>query len=155
MRKAQLATLCYVQQNHKTLMLHRVKKEDDMHMGKWNGLGGKFEAGETPEACAVREIREESGLTATKLNLKGHITFPLFSPGTDWYVFVFVIPEFKGKLIESPEGHLEWVDNKKLMNLNLWEGDKIFLPWLNDKHFFSAIFEYKEKKLKNYSVEFY
>ena len=87
----QLATLCYVRHQGKTLMLHPIKKENDMHAGKWNGLGGKMEAGETPEECAIREVREESGLIAEHLQLKGFLTFPMFDGKKDWYVFVFVI----------------------------------------------------------------
>ena len=84
-----LATLCYVQQNGKTLMVHRIKKSNDMHQGKWNGLGGKFEPGETPEECARREIQEESGLIPKKLILRGIIKFPAFSEFEDWYTFIF------------------------------------------------------------------
>ena len=84
-----LATLCYVRHDNRTLMIHRIKKPNDMHQGKWNGLGGKLEAGETPEECAVREIYEESGLLAHSLLLKGFLTFPGFANEEDWYTFVF------------------------------------------------------------------
>ena len=150
-----LATLCYVSKNNKTLMLYRNKKENDYHEGKWNGLGGKFELGETPEECAIREIKEEAGLNVKDLTLKGFITFPLFDGKDDWYVFLFVINEFDGELIDSPEGKLEWIDNDKLTRLNLWEGDKIFIPWLFQEKFFSAKFNYENGKYKNYTVEFY
>jgi len=88
-----LATLCYIKDNstNKTLMLYRNKKENDYHEGKWNGLGGKFELGETPEECAIRELKEESGLTVENPKLKGLLTFPNFDGVDDWYVFVFVI----------------------------------------------------------------
>ncbi|MGK9368762.1 NUDIX hydrolase [Melioribacter sp. Ez-97] len=151
----QLATLCYVIDDNKILMMHRVKKENDMHEGKWNGLGGKFEAGESPEECVVREVKEESGLTITSPKLKGFITFPLFDGKKDWYVFVYTANKFKGDLINSPEGHLEWIPYEEFGNLNLWEGDKIFIPWLFQEKFFSAKFIYKEKKLADYSVTFY
>lgn len=150
-----LATLCYVSKNNKTLMLYRNKKENDYHEGKWNGLGGKFELGETPEECAIREIKEEAGLNVKNLTLKGFITFPLFDGKDDWYVFLFVINEFDGELIDSPEGKLEWINNDKLTRLNLWEGDKIFIPWLFQEKFFSAKFNYENGKYKNYTVEFY
>ena len=150
-----LATLCYVSKNNKTLMLYRNKKENDYHEGKWNGLGGKFELGETPEECAIREIKEEAGLNVKNLTLKGFITFPLFDGKDDWYVFLFVINEFDGELIDSPEGKLDWIDNDKLTRLNLWEGDKIFIPWLFQEKFFSAKFNYENGKYKNYTVEFY
>ena len=123
-----LATLCYVRRNEKTLMVHRIKKQNDMHQGKWNGLGGKLEAGETPEECAIREVFEESGLTIRNPKLKGFITFPGFSNEEDWYTFLFVITEFSGELIESPEGVLKWIEDDRLFELNLWEGDRNLHP---------------------------
>ena len=136
-------------------MLYRNKKENDYHEGKWNGLGGKFELGETPEECAIRELKEESGLTVKNPKLKGFITFPNFDGVDDWYVFVFVITNFEGNLIDSPEGKLEWIPNEKLTSLNLWGGDKIFLEWLNLDKFFSAKFNYKNGKFIDYVVSFY
>lgn len=150
-----LATLCYIQKDNKTLMLHRVKKEDDMHQGKWNGLGGKFEPGESPEECVIREIREECGLTLRNPILKGIMTFPQFSKGEDWWAFIFIAREFEGSLKESSEGDLEWIDNDKLFELDLWDGDKIFIEWLKKKGFFSAKFVYKDGKLTKHSVVFY
>ena len=150
-----LATLCYIRNDNHTLMLHRVKKKNDYHEGKWNGLGGKFELGETPEECAIREIEEESGLIVKELKLKGFITFPMFDEKDDWYVFVFVIDKFEGELIDSPEGNLEWIPNEQLLKINLWDGDKIFIPWLDEEKFFSAKFNYKGKTFTDYSVEFY
>jgi 8-oxo-dGTP diphosphatase len=150
-----LATLCYVKNNGKTLMLHRVKKENDMHMGKWNGLGGKFEAGETPEECVIREVKEESGLTIENPRLRGTLTFPKFSKGEDWYAFVFTASEFEGELIDSSEGILEWIDDSEVLNLNTWEGDKIFLKWLEGDRFFSGKFVYEDGELTEHSVSFY
>ena len=141
-----LATLCYAKKDGKTLMMHRVKKDNDMHEGKWNGLGGKLEKGETPEECAIRELKEESGLTAKNPKFKGILTFPSQFHGEDWYVFVFVIREFEGELIESKEGNLEWVKDSELLNLETWEGDKIFLKWLDKDEFFSRKFVYKDGK---------
>lgn len=150
-----MATLCYLKRDGKTLMVHRTKKENDMHMGKWNGLGGKFEPGETPEECAIREIYEESGLTVTSPILKGILTFPGFANDEDWYAFLFVAHEFEGELIDSPEGTLKWVDDKKLLELNLWEGDRIFLPWLERSSFFSGKFVYMDGRLTDHEVFFY
>jgi 8-oxo-dGTP diphosphatase len=136
-------------------MLFRNKKANDYHQGKWNGLGGKFEQGESPEDCAIREIKEESGLIVKNLTMKGFITFPMFDEKEDWHVFLFVVDEFEGELIESPEGKLEWVPNDKLLELNLWEGDKIFIPWLFQNRFFSAKFIYKKGKFIKHEVNFY
>lgn len=150
-----LATLCYIIDDDKTLMIYRNKKENDYHEGKWNGLGGKFEPGESPEDCAIRELKEETGLDVKNPEMKGFITFPNFDGVDDWYVFVFVIKEFKGELIDSPEGHLEWIENHKLTELNLWEGDKVFLPWLFQEKFFSAKFNYEDGKYIDYEVIFH
>jgi 8-oxo-dGTP diphosphatase len=149
------ATLCYVRQDNKTLMVHRIKKENDMHQGKWNGLGGKLEPGETPEECAIREIREESGLEVKHMVLKGLLTFPLFAKNEDWYAFVYIVDQVEGELIDSPEGMLEWVDNNKILELNLWEGDHFFLPWLERSGFFSAKFVYENGRYIDHQVVFY
>jgi 8-oxo-dGTP diphosphatase len=150
-----LATLCYIKKNNRTLMLHRIKKENDVHEGKWNGLGGKLHSGETPEACVIREVEEESGLTIEKPHLRGIITFPEFTPNEDWYVFLFTADRFSGKIIDSPEGHLEWIDDHRLFDLPMWEGDTIFLKWLEQERFFSAKFVYRDKQLVDHSVVFY
>ena len=150
-----LATLCYIRRDGHTLMIHRVKVVGDMHAGKWNGLGGKLEPGETPEECAIREIREESGLSAILPRLRGFITFPGFSNDEDWYTFLFVVDNFQGELIDSPEGYLEWIPNDKLLDLNLWEGDRVFIPWLDKPGFFSGKFVYKDGALVSHSVVFY
>ena len=150
-----LATLCYVKQNGKTLMVHRNKKPDDIHAGKWNGLGGKFEAGETPEECIKREVEEEAGLVIQNPRLHGLLLFTNFK-GNDWYVFVFTAREFSGELsASSPEGRLEWVDDDKLTRLNLWESDLIFLPWLEAGKFFSAKFEYDGDTMLGHEVNFH
>lgn len=150
-----LATLCYVRSGSKTLMVHRNKKANDMHEGKWNGLGGKLEPGETPEECATREILEESGLVVARLSWKGLLTFPAFAKEEDWYAFVFVAEAYPSELIESPEGDLAWVDNECLLELNLWEGDRLFLPWLDQDRFFSAKFVYEQGRLVSHEVVFY
>jgi 8-oxo-dGTP diphosphatase len=150
-----LATLCYVRRAGQTLMIHRIKKENDMHLGKWNGLGGKLEPSETPEECALREIREESGLLAHNPHLKGFLTFPGFANDEDWYAFVFVVYDFEGELVESPEGILQWIDDDELLKLNLWEGDLIFLPWLQQEGFFSGKFVYEDGRLVSHAVVFH
>lgn len=151
-----LATLVYVRDGDKTLMLHRVKKENDYHQGKWNGLGGKFEPGETPEMCAIREVREESGLNIVNPELRGHIVFPQFDNINDWYVYLFTANYWTGDLLEDPpEGHLAWLTKGEIQKIPLWDGDRIFLPWLDEPGIFSAIFRYDNKALQDYSVVWY
>ncbi|MEI7810834.1 MAG: 8-oxo-dGTP diphosphatase [Ignavibacteria bacterium] len=150
-----LATLCYVKDKDRTLMLHRVKKQNDIHEGKWNGLGGKLEPGESPEECVVREVKEESGLTITAPKMHGLITFPAFDGFEDWYVFLFTADKFEGELIDSCEGNLKWINNDELFNLSLWEGDKIFIEWLFQDKFFSAKFNYKDGRLVDYQAAFH
>jgi len=133
---------------------HRNKKVNDIHKGKWNGLGGKFEAGETPEECVVREVLEESGLAIQNAKLYGLLMFPKFK-GNDWYVFVFMANEFSGELIDSPEGRLEWIPDEKVLDLNLWESDHIFMSWIQAGKFFSAKFEYEGDKMRRYDVVFH
>jgi len=152
-----LATLCYIidKNRNSTLMIHRVKKKNDYHRGKWNGLGGKFEPGESPEECAVREIEEESGLIIKNIEMKGFITFPMFDGKEDWYVFLFTADEYEGELIDSNEGNLGWIPNEKLTGLNLWEGDKYFIPWIFKEKFFSAKFIYENGNYIRHEVYFY
>jgi 8-oxo-dGTP diphosphatase len=150
-----LATLCYVKNDGKTLMIHRIKKENDIHQGKWNGLGGKLDPGETPEECVIREVHEESGLTIVDPHLKGFLTFPSFANDEDWYAFVFVAKRFNGQLIDSEEGVLRWIDDKELFGLDLWGGDLIFLPWLESPGLFSGKFVYQDGQLLDHSVVFY
>ena len=149
-----LATLCYVKHDGKTLMVYRNKKPNDIHEGKWNGLGGKFEPGETPEECVIREIREESGLSIQNPKLCGLLMFPNFR-SNDWYVFVFTVNDFAGELIDSPEGKLEWIPDNQVRDLNLWPSDHIFMPWLQEGKFFSAKFEYDGDVMKTYQVTFH
>jgi 8-oxo-dGTP diphosphatase len=149
-----LATLCYIKHNGCTLMVHRNKKINDIHEGKWNGLGGKFEAGETPEECVIREVLEESGLFIQNPKYCGLLIFTNFK-GNDWYVFVFTAMEFTGELIDSPEGKLEWIPDEKLLDLNLWESDHIFFAWINEGKLFSAKFEYEGDEMREYNVVFH
>ena len=116
-------------------MLYRNKKQNDIHKGKWNGLGGKFEVGETPEECVIREVKEDRGVEITNPKLHGIILFPFFDKKQDWFVFVFSSTEFFGEIIESNEGNLKWINNNLLYSLNLWEGDKIFMDWINKTNY--------------------
>jgi 8-oxo-dGTP diphosphatase len=153
-----LATLCYVRKGGKTLMLHRIKKKNDMHAGKWNGLGGKMDPGESPEECVIREVREESGLRIWDPVLKGFLTFPGFDGEDDWYVFVYVAEKFRGRLLPPErvrEGHLEWVPDDEVFHLKLWDGDRIFLKWLKRPGFFSGKFLYRKGRLVRHHVVFH
>ena len=150
-----LATLVYIRRDEQTLMLHRNKKANDYHQGKWNGLGGKLEPGESPEECLRREVREESGLEVSEAQLKGFLTFPLFDSEHDWYVFVYLVTAFSGSLRPSAEGELHWIANSHLMELNLWDGDRVFMPWLERPGIFSAKFRYAAGVFQDYEVMFY
>lgn len=138
-------------------MLKRIKKKNDMHEGKWNGLGGKMEGKETPEECVAREVFEESGLKIKNPKLKGILYFPnnVDKTADYWIVFVFTANDFEGKLNESEEGLLEWVDSDKILDLKLWEGDRIFIPLLFKDDFFTAKLDYKDGKLVRHEVRLY
>ena len=136
-------------------MIHRIKKENDMHQGKWNGLGGKLDPGETPEECVIREVYEESGLAIVDPLLKGVLTFPKFAKNEDWYAFIFVVREFHGQLIDSDEGVLRWIEDEELLGLELWAGDRIFIPWLEQPGFFSGKFVYQDGKLMEHEAVIY
>ena len=127
-----LATLGYVlsADGRRVLLVHRTRRPDDAHFGKYNGLGGKLEAGEDVVTCLRREVREESGLECGELALRGTISWPGFGKGgEDWFGFVFLVTRFSGTPhAESPEGPLEWVELTRLPELPLWEGDRHFLP---------------------------
>jgi 8-oxo-dGTP diphosphatase len=141
------ATLVYVKRGADWLMLHRGGRPGDIHAGKWNGLGGKVDAGESPLECAVRELREESGLEARGLRPCGHLTFPVFKDGIDWSVHVFLCDDFAGEPGDCSEGRLEWVPESQLLTLNLWEGDRHFLPYVISGRRFHGRFDYRDKKL--------
>ncbi|MGT2887172.1 NUDIX hydrolase [Streptococcus didelphis] len=155
-----LATICYIDDGKALLLLHRNKKENDVHQGKWIAVGGKLEKGESPEECAIREIYEETHLKVHKMEMKGIISFPEFTPGHDWYTYVFRVTEFSGQLIsdlDSREGSLEWVPYQEVLNKPTWEGDYDILRWILDKTpFFSAKFSYdKNGKLLEKDHIFY
>ena len=148
-------TLCYIEKDGRYLMIHRVKKENDMNKDKWIGIGGKFEAGETPFDCARREIYEETGLVANSLIYKGIVTFVSNEFGTE-YMHLFHTDDFTGQLVtDCTEGNLEWVDKDKITDLPLWEGDRIFLDLLRqDVPFFSLKLIYEGSTLVSHTLEF-
>jgi 8-oxo-dGTP diphosphatase len=152
-----LATLCYLEGKDGVLMLHRNKKKGDLHKGKWNGIGGKIDPGESPEESAVREVHEESGLIIEEMQLKGVLTFPAFDKdGRDWVVFTYYVPKFSGKLMEDcPEGDLAWIKREKLLDLPIWDGDRIFLPHVFTKGHFSGKFVYEDGQLVSHTFHHY
>ncbi len=135
-------TLCYIEQDGKYLMLHRVKKKNDINHDKWIGIGGKFEEKESPEDCALREVKEETGLTLTSYAYRGLVTFVSDQYETE-YMHLFTADGFTGELIDCDEGTLEWVDKALVPTLPTWAGDRIFLELLaRDVPFFSLKLEY-------------
>jgi 8-oxo-dGTP diphosphatase len=130
-------SLVHLEKDGCYLMLHRVRKDNDENRDKWVGIGGKFEPGESPEDCAVREVREETGLTMRSWSYRGVVTFVSDEWGTE-YMHLFHSTDFSGELRDCDEGVLEWVDKKRLLTLPIWEGDRIFLRLLDsDVPFFS------------------
>ena len=119
MEKSNLTTLCYVEQDGKYLMLHRVKKERDVNKDKWIGIGGHFEPGESPEECLLREVKEETGLTLTGYSFRGIITFSAAGWPVE-YMCLYTADSFEGTLTECNEGTLEWVDKEQVLSLNIW-----------------------------------
>ena len=145
--RSNLTTLCYIEKDNKYLMLHRVKKENDINKDKWIGVGGHFEADESPEECLLREVKEETGLVLTSWKLRGIITFISNEWQTE-YMFLYTADGFEGEMIECREGNLEWVDKADMYELPLWEGDKIFLNLLDTTdEFFSLKLRYEGDKL--------
>ena len=130
-------SLVHLEKDGCYLMLHRVRKDNDENRDKWVGIGGKFEPGESPEDCAVREVREETGLTMRSWSYRGIVTFVSDEWGTE-YMHLFHSTDFSGELRDCDEGELEWVDKERLLTLPIWEGDRIFLCLLDtDVPFFS------------------
>lgn len=135
-------TLCYIQRGDQYLMLHRIKKKNDLNEGKWIGVGGKCEEDESPEECLLRECREETGLELTDYRYRGLVTF-VSDKWEGEYMHLFTAEGFTGEIGPCNEGVLEWLDKKALRSLNLWEGDHIFLDLLEEEApFFSLKLEY-------------
>lgn len=145
-------TLCHIEQNGCYLMLHRVKKQQDMNKDKWIGIGGKFEEGESPEDCALRETLEETGLTLQNPEYRGIVTFVSTRYGTE-YMHLFWCNRFTGNLHPCNEGELKWVPKTELKNLPIWEGDLIFLKLLEKRvPFFSLKLCYNEQNELQHAV---
>ena len=140
-------TLCYIERGDEYLMLHRVKKENDINRDKWIGLGGKFEEDESPEECLLREVYEESGLRLTSWRYRGIVTFVNTKCSSE-YMHLFTADGFEGTVGPCDEGELEWIKKSELMKLTLWEGDRIFLRLLEtDEPFFSLKLSYDGDEL--------
>ena len=140
-------TLCYVTRGKEVLMLHRVKKKNDINKDKWIGIGGKFEGDESPDECLLREAREETGLRLTSWQCRGVVTF-LNDTCEGEYMYLFTADGFEGKLIDCPEGDLQWVSREFLDSLPKWEGDSIFLDLLwQNAPFFLLTLRYSGDKL--------
>ena len=140
-------TLCYIERDGAYLMLHRIKKENDLNRDKWIGVGGGFEQDESPEECLLREVKEETGLTLTSWRYRGIITFVSDQWETE-YMHLFTADGFIGELIDCDEGVLEWVAKDRIPELPLWEGDKLFFDLLaKDAPFFSMKLRYEGERL--------
>lgn len=143
MKKSRMSTLCYIEREEKYLMLHRIVKENDINKNKWIGVGGHFEHGESPEECLVREVKEETGFdlsTHGNYKFRGLVTFVYGETGKEVveYMHLFTANGTIGEPIDCNEGVLEWIDKKKVNELEIWEGDKIFLRLLQEReNFFS------------------
>ncbi len=148
-------TLCYIQQENNYLMLLRNKKQIDLNKNKWIGVGGKFEEGESPEECLLREVKEETGLTLLRYKLRGVITFVSDEWGCE-YMHLFTADAFEGELITCDEGELRWIPKEDVLNLNLWEGDKLFLKLLQeDSPFFTMKLRYVGDTLVEHTMQVY
>lgn len=139
-----LSSLCYIEREGSYLMMHRIVKKNDVNKDKWIGVGGHFEASESPEDCVLREVKEETGYTLTSFRYRGLVTFVLGEDVTE-YMSLFTADGFEGEPIECDEGILEWVPVEKVWGLNIWEGDKIFFRLLDEEvPFFSLKLVYDE-----------
>ena len=141
-------TLCYVLRDNQVLMLHRIKKKNDVNKDKWIGIGGKFEGEETPDECLLREAKEETGLELTRWKCRGVVTFLTNDPAQGEFMYLFTADQFRGELKACDEGELCWVDREFLDQLPKWEGDQIFLDLLwRDAPFFLLKLRYDGDKL--------
>lgn len=151
--KEKLTTLCYIEKDGCYLMMHRISKENDVNRNKWIGVGGHFETGESPEECLLREVKEETGLTLTSFRFRGIITFSTDTFPAE-YMCLYTADGFEGELTECTEGLLKWIPKDKIWDLNLWEGDRIFLKMLlEDAPFFSMKLHYVGESLSRVLID--
>lgn len=146
----ELTTLCYIERDGKYLMLHRVKKKNDINHDKYIGVGGHFEYGESPEECLLREVHEETGLKLTSYKARGIVTFIYGDAARPEeriveYMHLYTADGFSGELGSCDEGKLVWIDKEKVYDLPIWEGDKIFFRLLEEREdYFSLKLVYSE-----------
>ncbi len=141
------SSLCYIYRGDEVLMLHRTRKENDINRDKWIGLGGKFEEGESPEDCVLREVREETGLVLTSWQYRGIVTFVSDRYETE-YMHLFTADGFTGEMTACDEGEPAWIRRDMLDALPQWEGDRIFLRLLEEgEPFFSLKLVYSGERL--------
>lgn len=151
--KHSLTTLCYLDDGENYLMMHRVKKKQDVNKDKWVGVGGHFEENESPEDCLLREVKEETGLTLTSWILRGIVTF-LSDQWENEYMFLYTADGYEGELITCEEGNLEWIPKSQVYSLPIWEGDKLFFKLLEEnRQFFSLKLSYEEDTLVNAALD--
>ena len=134
----ELTTLCYIERDGSYLMMHRTKKEKDINKDKWIGIGGHFEYGESPDECLLREVDEETGLTLTSYTARGIITF-IYGENVVEYMHLYTADGFTGEIHDCDEGELVWIRKEKVMELPIWEGDKIFFRLLNERRDFFSL----------------
>lgn len=151
-----MTTLCYIEKDGKYLMLHRTKKEKDINKGKWIGVGGHAEEGESPEDCLLREIKEETGLTLTSYRFRGLVTF-ISNECENELMCLFTADGFEGNVQICDEGDLQWIDKEIVPTLPTWSGDAIFLKLLlnGEERFFSLKLVYEGSNLVEHRLEFY
>lgn len=148
-------TLCYIEHQGKYLMMLRNKKKIDASKNKWIGVGGKFEEGESPEECVLREVKEETGLTLLDYKLRGVVTF-VSDIWESEYMYLFTASKFQGELTACDEGDLSWISKEEIFDLNLWEGDRAFLKLLfEDTEFFTMKLQYQGEKLMDIKTKIY
>lgn len=138
--------LCYLYKDNKYLMLYRNKERNDLNQGKWIGVGGHIEENESAENALIREVKEETGLTILQYQFRGELVFK--NDDYEEIMYLYTSDSFFGEIIDCDEGELHWVNKDQILKLNLWEGDRAFLPLLiNTNKFIKMTLIYKNDQL--------